>query len=198
MERNTNWIVLSPTEEAFAFKQGRERFNQNAAKGNKPKFEIEGRIFKEELGAAAEMAVAKFLGVDWKPLWTTKEEWVNKKKRTSDIDGYEIRSTSVPDGPMYFYPWDADAIFVCVYTNLHPRYEIAGWTTSNTVRENTEETDHYFYRGSKRMLRHKAWIWPKEKLAPMDLLLELDKQKLDQLRTKHELNKATAKLQQSL
>lgn len=185
MERKSEWIALAQADEEYAFKQGRERFNQNAAKGNKPKFEIEGRIFKEQLGAAAEYAVAQFLGVGWKPLWTTKEEWVNKKKRPLDIDGYEIRSTSVPEGPMYFYPWDADAIFVCVYTSQHPKYEIAGWTTSKFVKEATQETDHYYLNGRKIMLRHKAWVWPKDCLWPMSALLEIDKKKLEDLRRAH-------------
>ena len=75
-------------------------------------------------GAAAEMAVAKYLGRYWRPL----AERGRLSSVPADIgENVQVRSTRNPAGPLIVHPRDDDAhVFVLVITRP-PCFDLIGW-----------------------------------------------------------------------
>ena len=70
------------------------------------------------VGAMAEAAVAKALGVYW------LGEWLNHK--ALDVGDYQVRHTKHPNGRLLLQPGDADEQYFVLVTGLPPAFTIRG------------------------------------------------------------------------
>jgi hypothetical protein len=73
-------------------------------------------------GAAAEMAVAKWLGVYWEPLAPEGD----LSRILGDVGEYEVRSTRNPQGSLILHERDAGDKMFYLVINAAPRFVIAG------------------------------------------------------------------------
>ena len=105
------------------------------------------------LGAKSELAVSLYTGLPW-----TGKDGVG----TSDVSGYEVRSTQRKDGKNYFLyvrKQDKDAVYIfCVVDG--PIVVIAGWATAADVRT----------KGRLLYEDNDCYGLPRDELYPMEAL----------------------------
>lgn len=105
------------------------------------------------LGAKSELAVSLWTGLPW-----TGKNGVG----TSDVSGYEVRSTQRKDGKNYYLyvrKQDKDAVYIfCVVDG--PQVVIAGWATAADVRT----------KGRLLYEDNQCYGLPRSELYPMETL----------------------------
>ncbi len=78
------------------------------------------------LGAAGELAFAKFLGLEWTPA----------KMKAKDVGAYQVRTVVRDDGQLVVREKDVDTDrFALVTVKAHHRFRIAGWTSGGTAKQ---------------------------------------------------------------
>jgi hypothetical protein len=124
-------VTLTDSQMAIAVKEaerrmelGRSRVSRNFTGITLTK-ELRQEI--DVLGAVSEMAVSLYLRLPW-----TGKDGIG----TSDVDGYEVRSSQRKEGKNYYLyvrEYDKDAVYIyCVVDG--PQIVIAGWATAADVR----------------------------------------------------------------
>jgi hypothetical protein len=104
-------------------------------------------------GAAAEIAVAKYLGVYWEPSVNTF--------KAPDVGTYQVRSTPLQHGCLIVRSNDKDTeTYVLVICETATRYRIVGMMTGADAKQ-----IHYFKDASTRGV--KAWWVPQGDLFPL-------------------------------
>jgi len=124
-------VELERLEARYARGIGERRQAWNYRRGNHDAHGLEGAGYQaglalHELGALAELAVAKAWALDWTPVWTELDP------ARPDVGNLHVRGTTHPHGCLPIRRRDlrhaAEAPFVLV-VELEPdrRYRIAGW-----------------------------------------------------------------------
>lgn len=103
--------------------------------------------------AAAELALAKALGVYW-------DFSVNTYKRP-DVGGYQVRHTQVPGGKLILRPGDAPNEKYILVIGSTPLFVVAGWVWGHDAM-----VDEYIFRGFNGM--PDCWMVPQAALMPAD------------------------------
>lgn len=107
-------------------------------------------------GAAAEMAVAKYLGVYWQPLAPDDD----LRRLAADVgDRIQVRSTSRTDRCLIVHPSDCDDHLFYLVIWGAPRYTIIGWTTGREAKQPE------FWKEDPPV-RHPAFFVPQDALHP--------------------------------
>lgn len=122
-------VTLSPNEEMLANFVAKFRQDDNQGKGYKNTYGLEAGYQKgleiHELGAQAEMAAAKGLGVYWTGAVDRGEQ---------DIAGYEVRATAHHAGRLFLHPKDPRDTWFVLVRRLAPReFLIPGMAFSSKV-----------------------------------------------------------------
>lgn len=73
-------------------------------------------------GACAELAVAKLEGCYWEPVWRQID------RDRDDLSGWQVRSTSRPNGSLLLHAEDPDAGRFVLVVGLAPKFQVVGWT----------------------------------------------------------------------
>jgi hypothetical protein len=125
-------------------------------KGQADKFENGGERWGTDIEAAcAEMAAASGLGIFWPAL-------VDPGKTASDLDGWEIRHTTHPDGCLIVRPGDDHGRRYLLVTGGRGRYELRGWILGRDAQRDEWRRDDG------------AWFVPQQNLRPVEPQLSLD------------------------
>jgi len=155
-------ITLTDNQMALANQVAQKRMAEGAKLNldtifNRDRMTPEWRQKIDLLGATAELAVSLFLDLPW-----TGKDGIG----SSDVSGFEVRSTERLDGKKYWLlvrEHDKDAIYVfCVVDG--PNVVIAGWASAWQVRNNgvLRYTDTNCYGLSREQLNP---MWQLEEVA---------------------------------
>lgn len=126
-EGEAGTVALTP-EEMEAARQHAIRVNANAARhGWQHKYDLpdETHLDTQIRGFAAEMAVAKYLGVEWQG-WLPREINSRVRKR-ADVAGIEVRNSRYDGGKLAIYPNDPDDQPCLLVTGTGPVFRLVGW-----------------------------------------------------------------------
>jgi hypothetical protein len=148
-------IVLERDELRHAALVGIDRRLDSIAKGRRGNHGFDRDDFWriDIEGAAAEAAVAKFLGVPYAPD-TTKLD-----SKTGDVQGgYQVRSTKYDSGSMLVHNSDADDHVFILVTGENGKYKLRGWRYARDCKHPKLWKD---YKG-----RGSYWV-PQSMLLPM-------------------------------
>lgn len=120
-------VHLTPEEEQFADKIGKQRTEENRKHG-RPGFHPRGRGFSDRFGVRGEFVVAKALNESWTG-FIPEEKWQRIRKVVKDVGNlYQCRGTSYTKGRLLLYPTDDPSDkFILVLCDQKPHYTIAGW-----------------------------------------------------------------------
>lgn len=83
-------------------------------------------------GFAAEIAVAKWLGKEWRG-WLWEDQSARQTKK-GDVAGIEVRNARRDNGYLYVYENDPDDRPVLLTTGTGPEFTIVGWLFAREVR----------------------------------------------------------------
>lgn len=123
-------ITLTRDEIVFAAQGGLMRNIENLLKGGKPRFghPYEQLWARHINGAHAELAVAKYLGVYWTPVY---EKWANG---LPDLPGgREVRSITRPGKPLAFYEGNKpERKYLLVHVET-PKLTLIGWLFGHEI-----------------------------------------------------------------
>jgi hypothetical protein len=116
------------------------------------KFENDGDRWGTDVEAAcAELAAAKGLGIFWPAL-------VDPGRAASDLEGWEIRHTTRPDGCLIVRRYDDPERRYLLITGSRGRYHLAGWLYGHEAR-----CDEWCREDG-------AWFVPQQALRPVESL----------------------------
>ena len=158
-------VTLSDSEMAFAEGIGRLRYETNRKGG-----QLDGRrmnsdpIFPDLIGAKAELAVAKGLGLPWDGKLFSHQEWQYWRRHGHDVGPVEVRATAHYNGRLIIKKSDDDySPFVLVRTNMEPNFYVVGWQWGIVGKkpEYWENVGHGF-----------SFFVPRNKLRPIKSLIE--------------------------
>lgn len=128
--------VALTDEEMEAARQHAIRVESNAARhGLRHKFinPYETPTEWATRGYAAEMAVAKHIGVKWEG-WLWDRSSSTKTVKKGDVAGIEVRNAKRPDGYLYVYENDPDDRPVLLTTGTGPVFTLVGWLYAAEAR----------------------------------------------------------------
>jgi hypothetical protein len=115
-------------------------------------YDMEGGWGVHIEGAAAEMAVAKTLGIYWEGVWREID------RSRGDVGGYQVRSTLRRDGCLILHPSDDDLAMFVLVVGAAPKLRIAG-----QIRAVEGKQIEYWREGTGRP----AFFVPQSKLTPL-------------------------------
>jgi hypothetical protein len=113
-----------------------------AGHGEKHNKGLQGR---DVTGALGELAVAKLHHIYWNP---TADEF----GRRPDVAGFEVRSTTWPNGHLEVFPSDDDDAKCCLCIVRFPIVRIRGWIRAGNAKRPEwflDETDRRLRKGSQ-------------------------------------------------
>ena len=149
-------ITLTDNQMALANQVAEKRMAEGAKLGlntlfNRERMTPEWRQKIDFLGSVSELAVSIFLDLPW-----TGKDGIG----TSDVSGFEVRSTERQDGKKYrllVREHDKDALYIFCIVDA-PNVVIAGWASAWQIRNNGEliykDTNAY---GLTREQLHPMW-----------------------------------------
>jgi hypothetical protein len=128
-------VTLTQNQFLLAALVGLVRQIAASEKGQADKFEgATDRWGTDVEGACAELAAAKGFGIFWPAL-------VDPGKTASDLDGWEIRHTTHPDGCLIVRPRDDPERRYLLVTGGRGRYHLAGWLYGHEARRDEWRRD---------------------------------------------------------
>lgn len=155
-------VRLDPTELWIARKAGVARRRRALALGL-------GETYGSELmdgealmidGAITEMAVAKALGLYWRPLGHLPAEDV------PDVGSFDVRSTIYANPHLRLRPKDPDDRETILVWDRRPEFELVGWIL------NADAKNDQWWGDKWRTGRGESWEVPGSELRPVAELLE--------------------------
>ncbi len=149
-------VTLTADEMAYAERIGRERWERGRKRGGNDRLKSTARTntpATDVLGAVAESAVAKWLGVPW------DEATIETPGRRADVAGYGVRAA--PEGRRDFpiRPGDSHPMVMVLVRGARAR--LAGWY------EPAEAYDHPEWRADRGGLGVAAWWVPVARLRSL-------------------------------
>jgi hypothetical protein len=112
-------------------------------------------VLARENGYCAELAFAKFLGVEWREFGVEADHF----RRRPDVAGYDVKSTDLFTGRLIVTPHDdPDAKCVLVVCNP-PDFYVVGWFRAGDAHR-SEWYDEYRKDGG-------AWYVPRSQMKPV-------------------------------
>lgn len=112
-------ITLTAEELRLAAMVEVARRVENLSQGRQPKYGAEHGWTTGVEGAAAEMALAKHLGVYW--------SGAIGNLKAADVGRLQVRSTARLDGCLILHPSDADDDVFILAVGVAPTFEFRGW-----------------------------------------------------------------------
>lgn len=117
-------ITLGPEDVAWATEIGGLRHDNARAAGRQDRYGPVRDARETDVNAAgAELAVARWLGVDWDPV----VDGADTGRRIGDVGGYQVRSTPVDTYSLILHPEDNPEQVAILVTGTMPTYVLRGW-----------------------------------------------------------------------
>lgn len=130
-------VELSVEDQAAANREGQARRRRAEKKGRKDALGEKGRamgVGNEEIGASGELAVARWLGVDW------EEATIKRPGRRADVGGLNVR-TRRQEGDKRLPIRDYDRGPAVLVVASPPRYWLRGWILAAEAKGHPEWLD---------------------------------------------------------
>lgn len=124
-------VELTPEEVAKARRGGARRARNVEHCSHDPSNGNGGHFDRHTTGALGEVAVAKWLGVEWNPTCTLeRDSW-----KRGDAGGLEVRTTRHPYGRLLVLPHNSDSRpFVLVRLRRNDQAVLAGWILGSSAK----------------------------------------------------------------
>lgn len=147
-------VTLTSAEWAFANQAAALRQVSNEAAGRRDAHGASSDLGLEGhmQGAAAECALAKYLGIFW--------SGALGELRAKDVGLYQVRSTQLLDGRLIMHPTDCDDDVFVLAIGKAPTFRLRGW-----IRARQGKRQHYWSDPSRKG----RWAF----FVPQDVLQEM-------------------------
>ena len=148
-------VELTEAEIEFAGRVGVMRQFMAISQKYRPRYGCRGDPWQIHVdGAEAELAVAKYLGIEWVPSLERQREGEH------DVGELEVRSTRWRNGHLMLHPPDPDDAWFVLVISMPPRFRLAG-----CIRARDGKRDEW-WRATDRAA---YWV-PQSALLPMPVI----------------------------